>query len=346
MSKNHTVWIRIPKQKPFEILESEIPEPEDYEILIKNHAIAVNPIDSAIQNLGVIASKYPSTLGHDIAGEIIAIGSKITKFKVGDRVLALCSGTFLPSPKYSGFQKYSIGLEHSTTKIIDNWSFAQASGVSLAITTASIGLFGSDNLRLGKPTSSKSSRSDLYNQTILVWGGASSVGSSVVQLANAAGYKVVATASRSNFGNLKKLGAKDLVDYHDSDAIDQLVEILKDTKFAGAYVAAGDDMGIESTALTVRRISSSSKIVSAVVASPQANPVLPVKWVDIYLDPTPESRNLIKFAFSEYLPRALESGEYMPFPPAEVVGHGIEALQKATDENFKRTSSKKTVITL
>lgn len=172
------------------------------------------------------------------------------------------------------------------------------------------------------------------------------MGSSVVQLANAAGYNVVATASRSNFEILNKLGAKNLVDYHDSDAIDQLVEILKGSKIAGVYVAAGDDMGIERTALAVKQISSNSKIVSAVVASPKANPVLPVKWVDIYLDPTPETRNLIDFAFSEYLPRALESGEYKPFPPAEVVGHGIKALQKATDENFKRTTAQKTVITL
>lgn len=164
MTKNHTVFIRTPRQKPFEIIETEIPKPEENEIIIRNHAIAVNPIDSAIQNLGVIASKYPSTLGHDIAGEIVAIGSKITKLKVGDCVLALCSGTFLSHPKFSGFQMFSIGLEHSTTRITDNWCFAQASGVPLAITTASIGLFGSDNLNLEKPTFSQSSRSEISDQ--------------------------------------------------------------------------------------------------------------------------------------------------------------------------------------
>lgn len=56
------------------------PGPE--EILIKNHAWGINPIDWKIQNFGVMLEKYPAIFGFDIAGEVVAVGGLVEKFKV------------------------------------------------------------------------------------------------------------------------------------------------------------------------------------------------------------------------------------------------------------------------
>lgn len=341
--KNHTVVIQSAKQRPFGIVETEVTKPGKTEVLVKNHAIAVNPIDSAIQNLGVIAQKYPTTLGHDNAGEIVAVGSEVTKFNVGDRVLALCSGTFSSATKYAGFQEYSTAPEHAVTKIPDDWSYAQASVIPLAATTASVGLFNVNGLNLQPP---KSPRAAPTGKTLLVWGGASSVGSNVIQLAHAAGYNVAATASSVNFEALKKLGANILVDYHETDAVEQLAGILNETDFVGAYVAAGDDSGIENAAKVVNLANGVKKVISAVVLSPRASPVIHVDWVDIYLNVKPETLKSIEMIFSDYFPQAFASGEYKQFPPARIVGHGIGALQEATDISFLRKIAEKTVIEL
>lgn len=341
---NRTIIIESPKQKPFTTWNTKVPVPESNEVVIRNHAIAINPIDSAIQNLGIIAPKYPSPLGHDIAGEVYDVGSEVATLKRGDRVMALCDGTFSREVKYSGFQEYSACSVNCVTKIPDNWTFVQGSVVPLAAATASVGLFNKDSLNLNPPVGGSPKS---LGKTLLVWGGASSVGSSAIQLAHAAGYTVAATASSHNFDVLRTLGADILVNYHDENAIEQLVQKLENHEFVGAYVAAGDDSGIENASKVVSLLNGVKWVSSAVVMSPNAKPAVHVEWVDIgYMNLTDEVRRCLKLVFTDYLPEALARGEYKKFPPAKVVGRGIEALQEATDINFKRRVAEKTVVEL
>jgi NADPH:quinone reductase-like Zn-dependent oxidoreductase len=65
-------------------------------------------------------------------------------------------------------------------------------------------------------------------QRILIWGGSSSVGCSLIQLAVAAGLEVVTTASTANHDLMKSLGASHVFDYHDSDVSEKLFEVLRD----------------------------------------------------------------------------------------------------------------------
>lgn len=56
------------------------------QIVIRNKAIAVNPVDWKIQDYGVFIQKWPTILGTDVAGEVTEVGEGVSDFTVGDRV--------------------------------------------------------------------------------------------------------------------------------------------------------------------------------------------------------------------------------------------------------------------
>ncbi|KAL2052916.1 hypothetical protein ABVK25_006857 [Lepraria finkii] len=76
-------------------------------------------------------------------------------------------------------------------------------------------------------------------KAIVVWSGASAVGSNGIQLVVAAGYEVITTASPKNFEYVKKLGASMVLDYSSNTIVDDLVLALKNKQFAGLFHAAG-----------------------------------------------------------------------------------------------------------
>jgi NADPH:quinone reductase-like Zn-dependent oxidoreductase len=85
----------------------------------------------------------------------------------------------------------------------------------LAISTASCGLFQRDYLGLHHPSANPTPT----EQTVLVWGGSTSAGSNAIQLAVAAGYEVITTASPRNYDFVKSLGASAVFDYNSATVI-------------------------------------------------------------------------------------------------------------------------------
>jgi hypothetical protein len=71
------------------------------------------------------------------------------------------------------------------------------------------------------------------DETVLVWGGSTSVGSNAIQLARCAGYRVVTTASPRNFDYVRSLGAAAAVDYHSRTAVGELVDQIGHSPLAG-----------------------------------------------------------------------------------------------------------------
>jgi NADPH:quinone reductase-like Zn-dependent oxidoreductase len=64
--------------------------PGEDQIVVRNHAVAIDPLDWIIQvdgNLAYRWLKYPTVLGSDVAGEVVEVGRAVTRFRVGDRVL-------------------------------------------------------------------------------------------------------------------------------------------------------------------------------------------------------------------------------------------------------------------
>ena len=105
----------------------------------------------------------------------------------------------------------------------------------LGISTAAAGLYQKDYLALPFP----SEKPETLDRTVLIWGGSSSVGSCCIQLAVASGLDVITTASPRNSEYCKKLGAKQVFDYHNDAVEDEIIKALKDKTVVGAYHATG-----------------------------------------------------------------------------------------------------------
>lgn len=234
MPINHALWLAA-KRGPLEPGPAPYTAPGHGEIVIRAHAVAVNPFDRIVQALGDLVLShlaYPAVLGTDVAGEVVAIGEGVTRFKVGDRVLGHAAGMEKARNRAAegAFQHYVVLIEHMTSPIPDAMPFEAAAVLPLGISTAACGLFQQDMLALAPPAVDPAPREEV----VIVWGGSTSVGSNAIQLAKAAGYDVLTTCSPHNFDYVRSLGASHAIDYHARDAVPQLIAALAGRRCAGA----------------------------------------------------------------------------------------------------------------
>ena len=246
---NKAAWLP-EKGARLKVCDAESYKPGPGELLIKNRALGMNPVDFKMVDYGFAIENYPTILGCDLAGEVVEVGEGVTNFKAGQRVLAhplgletkkisggmcryVCQGGILQDGLHvaGAFQNYAIVLAAATCLLPDNMSFEAGASLPLSVSTAASGLYQKDQLNLRLPSKDPKST----GQTLLLWGGSSSVGASVIQLAVASGVEVIATASKKNFDMVKKLGATEVFDYNAPGVVGDLTEYLKDKKVAGGY---------------------------------------------------------------------------------------------------------------
>lgn len=197
--------------------------------------------------------KYPCILGSDVAGmpspllfiafpnishfsgEVVEIGCGVTRFKVGDRVVgnAAFVGEKRNSSSEGGFQLYAVLSEHMASPIPDNITYEQARVIPLGLSTAACALFQDDQLALKLPSASPSV-THAGKEAVIIWGGSTSAGSNAIQLAVAAGYKVITTCSPRNFAYCQRLGASKCFDYGSSTAVADIIAALKGKQCLGA----------------------------------------------------------------------------------------------------------------
>jgi len=173
------------------------PEPVGSQVLVRVHAIGVNPVETYIRS-GVYPSvpALPYTPGKDAAGVVEAVGDGVTRWKAGDRVYTAQSVT----GTYAGF---TICNEHELGRLPDNVSFEQGAGVWTPYATSYRALF-----QKAKATS---------GETVLIHGASGGVGIAAVQWAKRAGLRVIGTASSDNGRELVAEQGADLVFDHSKD---------------------------------------------------------------------------------------------------------------------------------
>lgn len=86
--------------------EAPMPTPGPGEVVIKNHAVAINPLDWHMQDAGVFVKEWPAILGCDSAGEIYELGEDVTDFKKGDRVIGYVPSKFFRTVPGSIFSNH------------------------------------------------------------------------------------------------------------------------------------------------------------------------------------------------------------------------------------------------
>ena len=202
-----------------------VPEPGPGEVLVRNLAVAVNPVDAKIRAAGRWAGvEPPFVLGYDAAGVVAKVGPGVKDLKEGDEVYYTPEIFGNPHGTYAEYTPVPAGIVAKKPK---NLSFAEAAAIPLAGGTAWEAVVRRLAVRPG--------------ETVLVMGGAGGVGSFAVQFAKAAGAYVIATASAENLPVLKELGADLTLDYRGPWA----EEVLKATEGQGvdaAFETAGESL--------------------------------------------------------------------------------------------------------
>lgn len=205
--------------------ELEIPAVKPDELLIRVHAVSLNPSDyQTAEYLGELET--PVVLGLDIAGEVMKAGENIKPPVIGKRVFYLRE---INNP-YGGFAEYAVTPEKFVCEIPEELDYTQAAALPGAGMTAYHIMYDRFHLRTGG--------------TILIQGGAGGVGSYLIQLAKLNGLQVITTCSKKNFDYVKKLGADFAIDYKTEDVYGRIKDI---TNQAGVDYAV-NTVGSESAA--------------------------------------------------------------------------------------------------
>ncbi|OTB20770.1 hypothetical protein K445DRAFT_7537 [Daldinia sp. EC12] len=339
MATNNAAWIKETKAHPFVVEPAPVWTPEANEVLVKNHAVAINPVDGSLQAAGWWPLDYPTMLGQDVSGIIAAVGPGVTQFKVGDRVVGHALGMATKRRQDNAFQEYTILQTNMTALLPDNIPFEKAAVLPLALSTAACALYQDTHLKLQLPAVPPQKPT---GKTLVVWGGSSAVGSNAIQLAINSGYEVIATASPKNFDYVKKLGASHVFDYSSATIQDDLINALKGKTIAGALdCIGGAPQGI------LQQVVANSEGVKAVASTKRGWPEPPAGVTMYPVFGTTLSGNFVgKAIYNDFLPAALKAGTFVPAPEPSIVGQGLEKIQEAVDLIKKGVSATKLVVTL
>ncbi|KAH7125542.1 chaperonin 10-like protein [Dendryphion nanum] len=368
---NRAAYLTATSSTELDIQSAPYTRPSKNEIVIRARAIAVNPVDKAKQAMGSNMFpwiKYPFVIGDDVAGDVVEVGPGVTRFKVGDRVLGNAVGIDKRSNRSceGAFQEYVVLRTNLASHIPDTLPYENASVLPLCLSTAACGLFTKDCLALEFPQIN--SKKNSTGKTLLVWGGSTAVGSNAIQLAIAAGYEVIATASPKNFDYVTKLGATKAFDYNSPTAVADIITAFKGKTSAGA-IAIGQG-SLEACIDIVAATHGRKFVAQASVPAPTSLPpkglalisfIAYYFWFNVSTSIKSKIKGVgTKFIWStdlmenevgsviyeHFLPDALATEQYKAAPEPQVIGTGLEYIQEALDTVIKGVSAKKIVVRL
>ena len=179
--------------------ERDVPKPGESQILVKVAAAGINRPD-VMQRKGQYPPPpgAPDIPGLEIAGEVAAVGGKVKRWKVGDKVTALIAG--------GGYAEYCLADETVALPVPKGFSMVEAAALPETFMTVWHNVFQRGALKSG--------------ETILIHGGSSGIGTTAIMLAKAFGAKVIVTAgSPQKCAACRKLGADIAIDYKTQDFV-------------------------------------------------------------------------------------------------------------------------------
>ncbi|KAL8692800.1 MAG: hypothetical protein Q9218_002241 [Villophora microphyllina] len=306
MPSNEAAYLSAKSTNPLEVKFAPYTPPGEKEIVVKNGAVAVNPVEWGKQVLGDLMFswiKYPFVLGSDLAGEVVEVGKGVTRFKPGDRVLGHAVATAKPTGKallvWGGSTSVgsnaiqlgvAAGYEVFTTASPKNFDYVKKLGASRVW--------------------------DYHSDT------------AVHDIITALGEKQIVGAVAVGNGSIEK-------------CID-IVAAAKGRKFvAQASVPWPETMPSSTMGTVALMFSFVWSNISVWLRSKLKR--VETKFIfgsDLMVN---EVSNVI---YEDYLPAALADGKYLAAPDPQVVGKGLEHVQEALDLNMKGVSAKKLVVAL
>lgn len=214
---------------PFPCRADDIPETY---VLVKTTYVALNPTDwKHIDLLG--PPKH--TVGCDLCGIVVAVGSKVEKpYVPGDRIAGFSHGVKLGCLSMGAFGEYALIKGDVTMKVPAGISDAEASTVGIGITTVGQALY--ETLGLPWPDGSDEGFAKVKAGTpLLIYGGSTATGLFAIQLAKLSGLHVLVTCSPKNFDKVKTFGADEVFDYKDGKACSEAISKATGGKLTFAF---------------------------------------------------------------------------------------------------------------
>ncbi len=184
---------------PDQIVFADVPRPVPgpNEILVQVHAAGVNPVDNMIAKgtfKPLLRLQLPATLGSDLAGVVVDVGSRVTRFKLGDAVFASIFDT-----DAGALADFALVPESAAAFKPDNLNFVQAASIPMVGLTSWQALKERAQVKPG--------------QKVFIPAGSGGIGTFAIQLAKVLGATVATTTSTGNVDLARSLGADHVIDY-------------------------------------------------------------------------------------------------------------------------------------
>jgi alcohol dehydrogenase len=177
------------------------PVPGDDDVLVEVHAAGVNPLDAKIRDGEfklILPYRLPLILGNDVAGVVVRVGARVSRFKVGDEVYARPR-----KDRIGGFAEFIAMHQDDVAIKPERLSMEEAASIPLIGLTAWQALVERAKLKKG--------------QKVFIQAGSGGVGTFAIQLAKHLGATVATTTSAANVALVRRLGADVVIDYRKDD---------------------------------------------------------------------------------------------------------------------------------
>ncbi|KAF2261780.1 GroES-like protein [Lojkania enalia] len=313
--------------KALEVTTSAVIHPSHGEVLVRNHAIAIQPLDAKMLLAGYggagTLQHFPAVLGSSGAGVIEELGQGVTDLDVGDRVVFDTRAyIYGDANRREGTWQQLVVSDAKTVAKIGDVAFEQAVLIDFPLQTAVAAL----HLFLGAEKPGAGS----VDERVLIWGAGGAVGSYATQFAKSVGYTVIVTASPRDVERQKALGASEVIDYKAPDAVDRL-RAWGPYKYL--FTASGDPKSQQALACLLQ---------------PQGGQFASVLGGDVELPSNvqrvykpfsqaaqrDENSEFREWWYKDYLPKVLQEGLVEPVKYTKKEG-GLGSLQQASTEVFE-----------
>jgi NADPH:quinone reductase-like Zn-dependent oxidoreductase len=183
------------------LVQVPAPAPRPRDILVEVRAAGLNPVDFKLRQgklRAILRPRLPFVMGNELAGEVVAVGSDVKRFRVGDHVFARVA-----KDRAGTFAEQACINESHAAHMPRNLDFAAAAAVPLAALTALQALRDELGVKPG--------------QRVFISGGAGGVGTFAIQIAKWLGAHVTTTASQRGEALVRSLGCDEVIDYTAQD---------------------------------------------------------------------------------------------------------------------------------
>ncbi|KAI1111207.1 GroES-like protein [Nemania sp. NC0429] len=367
----HLAAFATAKGEPFKVQSRPTPKPGPGELLVEVKYVALNPADHVMRDTGLFIQTYPTVIGFDLAGLVLAVGDGVPVgegpgllFQPGITRIAAYGASFWKScdPDYGAFQEVCLVPWQHAVPLPDNISWEHAATLSVS---AQVPLNAWDVMgipRLGEAPSVKEKKEkEKKREALLIWGASSSVGTMGVQSARllrgeqgSSVAAVYATASAANHEYVASLGADRVFDHRDPRVVDAIVSAAKE-----------DGLVIRHCFLAVGKLAPCQAVLQAFFeddadqagGKPKAQiasaPSVPedTKQVDgveiIFVLPSSDEKEKLdqfRYWIGTWLRENLAKGTIRPSPEPTVVGEGLGAINDGLDQIIRGISCTKLVV--